>query len=211
MALLLAMPAIITNAGGSALPFTETFASFTSGDAITTSSNWVRTANQNGGQIKAQAGVAELDTTGGTFGWEHVNYDGEVMNANQIVTADIDFQGYGGGLQTTRLTVRCDSSFQNCYYYLISSDGSRGIYKRTGGSNALLDSGTFLGSSPTDTYSLEVSGTTTTTILAKRNGVTQATATDSSSPHTSGQAGFIILGEDSVAKPQFDNVVVDNL
>ena len=87
-----------------------------------------------------------------------------------------------------------------CYLALLLSSTSVQIYKQDSSFNSTALGAAFTITAVTagTTISLSATGTTTTTLTLYRNGVSQGTRTDSSSPLTGGQPGMFMSSTQSI-------------
>lgn len=119
------------------------------------------------------------------------------FSADHTATITVDASS---GITGIGPLVRVASSVSgSCYLAYLSSDTSVQIYKGTDGGasvsfSAIGSAFTITSVTASDTIGLKVSGSATTTLELFRNGVSQGTRTDSSSPHTTGQPGFYSNG-----------------
>jgi pectate lyase len=124
---------------------------------------------------------------------------------DQIVTARVKPTVFNGTDRLVAILGRRQPGVNSYYYATLRNSNRVEIKKLTNGSGSTLASKTFTVSAGTwYPVALEITGTSTTTLRLYIDGVLQLTATDSTSPYTSGVAGL----QTFYTSANFDDVLI---
>lgn len=109
----------------------------------------------------------------------------------------------GSSLVNIGPMVRFQGSGASAYFVIFENPGTLSLYKRTSFSNNLMTSVSLTMADNTDyAISLEVSGSATTALVVKVDGVTQISTTDTTSPHTgAGKPGMYVYSSAGTPGP----------
>lgn len=181
--------AAASGGGGGSATFQDTFARADANPMSTTASDgnsW--SINLSGGYDNPQILGNRAAGVAGGLGVAKARVATPTFAANQRATMTIR------STADIFIGVRCSASGDDSYEAQLVNSTTVTIYKVSGGSPSAMGANfTITAVASGDTIGLEATGTSTTTITLYRNGVSQGTRTDSTSPHTSGQPCMVFI------------------
>lgn len=173
--------------------FTDTF-NRADENPLSGGGNWT-TAISPGGTIKLVSNKV-VGATASNDNFARVTTTAATFNANQQATITIG----GSAIADISACVRIASTSSiACYLIYVSNSTTLTMYKvsAAGAFTAQGANFTITAVVAGDTIGISASGSATTTLTVFRNGVSQGTRTDSSSPLTSGQPGLHIFNNNA--------------